>query len=703
MSLRPAPWALLLCATVRAASWSISEGRLNHDTSVVLTSLDANTRLEPSGDRTGAALTVTAVERFHEHTFTIGRLHSPDKFAAAWRGRTSCWMDVAIGDATSVVPRETQFLLVRHGDGAFTIFIPVLDAGFRASLTGGPDGELSVVVESGDPAVETLSVRALYLIHGRDPYAMMATAAREICGFTHPAETTPERTLPDFAHYLGWCTWNAFYDKVDATGLEVALRGFVAQGVAPGFVLIDDGWQQSENRVLTGLGAAPAKFPEGIDGITRKLKSEFGVHRLLVWQTLWGYWTGTSRDKLPGAGVRLETAHVPDRFQPRRAEPDHTPTPADAQLARFYPQALIRNPIPMPDFAAFFPLYHGALAGQGVDGVKVDAMTWLELYGAGHGGRVRRMGELIRAMNTSSTELFANNCIHCSACSSDFILQAPRNAVTRTSGDFDPKTPASHGVHVWTNAHTSFWMGEFVIPDWDMFQSGHAAGAFHAAARAISGGPVYSADEIGKTDATVLRKLAMSDRRVPQCDLWARPTLDSFFIDPRRDHLPIKIFNANRHGWVIGAFNCCYDSQHTARVIGAISPADIPGTQDERFALFVHTTGQLISAKREESVPVDLAELGFELVTIVPIHAGFAPVGLVDKFNSGGTIRQVHQNGKSITVDLSDGGIFVAYSERKPNSVSINGNTTAFDFDESRHRLTISAPIGKPVELAIGL
>ena len=39
--------------------------------------------------------------------------------------------------------------------------------------------------------------------------------------------------------------------------------------------------------------------------------------------------------------------------------------------------------------------------------------------------------------------------------------------------DFYPEKPETHGRHIFINAHNSFWLGEFVIPDWDMFLTGH--------------------------------------------------------------------------------------------------------------------------------------------------------------------------------------------------------------------------------------
>ena len=60
-------------------------------------------------------------------------------------------------------------------------------------------------------------------------------------------------------------------------------------------------------------------------------------------------------------------------------------------------------------------------------------------------------------------------------------------------------------------------MGQIIRPDWDMFQSDHACAAFHAAARAICGGPVYVSDSLGSHDFDLLRRLVFSDGTMPRC------------------------------------------------------------------------------------------------------------------------------------------------------------------------------------------
>lgn len=65
-----------------------------------------------------------------------------------------------MGTTASDIPVETQFLLVQTpGDAGsespasketvYTVFLPVLEGAFRASLSGSPSEELNLIVESG--------------------------------------------------------------------------------------------------------------------------------------------------------------------------------------------------------------------------------------------------------------------------------------------------------------------------------------------------------------------------------------------------------------------------------------------------------------------------------------------------------------------------------------------------------------------------
>lgn len=103
------------------------------------------------------------------------------------------------------------------------------------------------------------------------------------------------------------------------------------------------------------------------------------------------------------------------------------------------------------------------------------------------------------------------------------------------------------GCHMVHCAYNSLWMGNFIQPDWDMFQSTHPCAEFHAASRAISGGPIYVSDTVGKHNFPLLKRLAMPDGSILRCESYALPTKDCLFEDPLHDgKTMLKIWNLNK-------------------------------------------------------------------------------------------------------------------------------------------------------------
>lgn len=92
-----------------------------------------------------------------------------------------------------------------------------------------------------------------------------------------------------------------------------------------------------------------------------------------------------------------------------------------------------------------------------------------------------------------------------------FHSQMPRNRpplLVRNSDDFFPEIPALHSWHVWTNVHNSILLQFLnVLPDWDMFQTVHDYSGFHAAARCVSGGPIYVTDVLGEHDMDLIGQM----------------------------------------------------------------------------------------------------------------------------------------------------------------------------------------------------
>lgn len=91
------------------------------------------------------------------------------------------------------------------------------------------------------------------------------------------------------------------------------------------------------------------------------------------------------------------------------------------------------------------------------------------------------------------------------------------------------------------------WMGQMIQPDRDMFQSDHLCAKYHAASRAICGGPIYVSDTLSSHDFDLLKMLVYPDGTIPKCHYFALPTRDCLFKNPLLDQKTmLKIWNLNK-------------------------------------------------------------------------------------------------------------------------------------------------------------
>jgi hypothetical protein len=187
-----------------------------------------------------------------------------------------------------------------------------------------------------------------------------------------------------------------------------------------------------------------------------------------------------------------------------------------------------------------------------------------------------------------------------------------------------------------------------------MFQSLHTWSHYHAAARAISGGPIYITDSPNQHDTELIRKLVAQRTNGEWCILRstrsALPTEDSLFSNPNgSENAPLKVFNIHRTSdgttWgVVGAWSGqreCGDS-----IIAHFSLADI-GTlspSEEGYAVYLMTSRHVLRLRPHAEFFVDIHPTACEIATFAPLSsiriqgsldtATVGCFGLVDKFNA---------------------------------------------------------------------
>lgn len=701
------------------------------------------TTASTSGPIDGVFLGAGFDESNSRHVLPLGTLRNR-RFFACFRFKL-WWMAQKMGDRGRDVPLETQFLLVEARDDSdadspramYTVFLPLIEGAFRACLQGNAGGdELELCLESGDPEAKAASFsQALFVGAGTDPYAAVSGAVRAVKSQLNTFRQRHEKRLPGIVDLFGWCTWDAFYQEVTQEGVEAGLQSLAGGGAPPRFVIIDDGWQsvaatashheycrEGESQALprlTGVKENP-KFRSkedptvGIKGIVDVAKREYGLKFVYVWHAITGYWGGVHPGAMEGYGTSMRHPTVSSGVAEN--EPGWKTDPLAVQGVGLVDPGKVYG---------FYSDLHEYLASAGVDGVKVDVQSILETLGAGLGGRVKLTRAYHQALDASVAKHFPDNgCIACMSHNTDSIYCSKQTAVVRASDDFYPRDPVSHTIHVAAVAYNSVFLGEFMLPDWDMFHSLHSAAEYHASARAISGGPVYVSDAPGKHDFQLLRKLVLPDGSVLRARLPGRPTPDCLFSDPARDGVSLlKIWNMNKYTGVLGVYNCqgaAWSSTerkntfHSTRtndaITGTIRVRDVHLMADAaagdpnwngECAVYCHRRGEVVVLSRDAMLPVSLKVLEHDIYTMTPVRVlapglSFAPLGLMDMFNSGGAIDGLDYNaamgeGNSFVVrmEVKGCGRFGAYLTARPRRCSVGSATLNFEYDSSVGLLTM--------------
>ena len=600
------------------------------------------------------------------------------------------WVTPAAGTHGHEIPVGTHYLLAELPDGQYAVFLPLLDGPFCCTLEGEVADGLTLVAESGDPASVSAEVAGLFIAVGDDPYRLMAESARSVTAYMGTGHLRADKPLPDFTDLFGWCTWDAFYQDVSHENVRLGLESFAAGGVNPRYLILDDGWHSRHKMAtgeerLTAFAADPVKFPDDLAATVTMAKSDFAIDLFLVWHTLQGYWGGVDGAAMTDYRVR--------------------------EMARAFPGTILRHApeinkafgsiiglVDPADSYRFFQDFHRYLRLQGVDGVKVDSQGSLDGIAYGHGGMAELMRIYHAALEGAAQTHFFGRLINCMSVSTNVAYHTLNSTLMRSFTDFWPNDPASHGLHLYANAQSSYWLGEFIHPDWDMFQSGHPMGAFHAAGRAVSGGPVYVSDKPDGHNFDLLRKMVLSDGTVLRAQGIGRPTRDCLFANPTREDVLLKIFNLNESAGVVGVFNARTHAEEAERmaIAGTVSPADVEGLPGEQFVLYTHNAQTLTLCAREEGIEITLPELAFEIVTIVPVEGCVAPIGLTDKFNSAGAITAKGADAHGgYFLALRDGGDLLVWCAQAPKQVLVDEEPADFTYTAASGALQVAVPVGQ--------
>lgn len=306
---------------------------------------------------------------------------------------------------------------------------------------------------------------------------------------------------------LAYCTWNSLGQDLNVEKIAAGLQSLADNNINIATLIIDDNWQsltgtQGETsqfqRAWTDFEANPVGFPNGLKAAVDRIREAHPrIRDIAVWHALLGYWGCVSPD----------TGHLKDDYKLR-----------EITIQNDMFGHVKKHVIDPSDIHRMYDDFYGFLRRSGVTSVKTDAQFFIDLV-----SDTKDRRDIIYSYQSAWTQAYLKHltgkAISCMSqipqilCHSFLPTNTPR-IMLRNSDDFFPEVEKSHRWHVFTNAHAAVYVQHLnVLPDWDMFQTSHPWSGFHAAARCVSGGPIYITDTPGQHDVNVIHQMTAKNPR----------------------------------------------------------------------------------------------------------------------------------------------------------------------------------------------
>ena len=578
------------------------------------------------------------------------------------------WTEPRFAASWKDVPDRTGCVLCRKSDGSYAAVVPVVDKTYKTELCGqedascgpenatcgpddvtsgsgdatcgreeatcGPDGALFARTYSWYEGLKSCKDLLFVCGEGTDPFRLLSDCYRTVARLLgNRCRTREERSYPEFLEYLGWCSWDSMQIRVNEEGLRQKCEEFKAKGIPVRWAILDDMWAEirdfygkeyADKHTMIELmhasrmysyTADPFRFPSGLKATVEMIHS-YGIE-VGMWLPSTGYWSGLDPEG--------------DAYQ--KLSP-YTLTTQEGKVVPSYDPSLSYR---------FYRTIFDSFRKAGADFVKIDNQSMPRRHYKG----LAPIGEVARGIGSgiesSVGEAFCGRMINCMGMAEETMWNRSASAVSRCSDDFQPENRAWFRKHILQCTYNGLTQGQLYYNDYDMWWTDDEQAGKNSVLRAVSGGPVYISDEIGRSRKEALEPLILSDGRILRCKRPGLPTEDCLLADPGSSGKPFKVQNTVNGSGVIAVFNLSRDENRS--VTGTVSPSDVweiadgDSTADSEYAVYEHFSGEYTILRRDESIEIHLADADdYRRYVIVPLVDGFGAIGRTDKFISPATV-----------------------------------------------------------------
>ncbi|CAO2649606.1 Nn.00g069910.m01.CDS01 [Neocucurbitaria sp. VM-36] len=637
-------------------------------------------------------------------TLHLGQAVNSLKWFALVRHSTP-WLGPRQGNSKFYLDKPGVLASFLQDDGSHLLVLPVNGIpGILTTLESDDAG--NIIVKSRNDKLEQGAVQVIITVSKSFEMAL-STAISQLHSQLPNYATDGAGELSDWYDGFSYCTWNGLGRELNVQRILDALGGLTEQGIQITNLIIDDNWQSLDEGGSTNpfeykwtdFQANKENFPQGLRHLTEQVRQyQPYIKHIAVWHGIFGYWGGVSHNG--HIAKCYETKEVQRQTQESYMSGGTITVVAASEVNRMY-----------DDFYAF-------LAESGIDSVKADNQYYPD-YVEGAADRKALIYSYQDAWLAAATKHFSHRAISCMSQTPQILFHSFFNQdnqppyLVRNSDDFFPDEPSSHTWHLFCNAHNAVLTQHFnLLPDWDMFQTVGAFPDMHAAARCLSGGPIYITDVPGQHDVNLIKQMtatAVGGRlKILRPDTIGRA---SEVYNAPTSHLFLRINSAHKGSSSLGIFNIG-DRERMELVTSAAFPTLDKGTGAYLVKSHVANKVQVIPDWKA-AMSVVLKPKEYEILTAYRIESQadfkFAVLGLAGKMTgiaamSDKPATSVMENGTLlIRVSLKALGTLSLWLDRADEYLAENLVNISLPDEEKNPVLNITSSSANVLEVKLDL
>jgi len=563
------------------------------------------------------------------------------------------------------IPQKSYFILIRQKQG-YTVYFCLSHQDISVSLEGTNEGMMLQLVTGTSP--DAAKIRPVLLcLTGDDLYETIQQAMKLSLSLTGGMGKLLQEKLapPLWLDSLGWESGIALGAAVSHQTIIESVKSLVDAGYPPGFVLIDEGWQNLEinpkdkqgKLLLSSFEADLSRFPKGIRGVVDDLAC-LGITHVGVWHGMMGYRGGIHREL--ARAYRL---------------------PCDGKN-RFFLGCDLGYTF------RFFYDYYEYLRQQGVSFIKVGDQSSVANF-CREGLEVTALYKNLQAAMQAAASIQFNSAHFNTEClRNENLFYWGNSRIARTAEDIDVTHPDGVNRAIRNNLTNSLWLQHLMQPDFDAWltcaEHSETLAIFHA----LSGSINVIGDIAGEHNKTLINKFVLPCGYLLKADKPLTLCQESVFCNPLEERRIYKAFTFKGEYGIIGAFNLISGNRS---LHGTVSPRDVEGLQGDLFALFSHHNGFIKLLEKNESVAITLKSHQSDVFTLAPVRSGIAVLGGCSFFLSPGPLLEVHIDDESIHITTIISTKLLVYCERQILEVRRNGRNIPWEYESKRHILSIDS------------